>query len=392
MNDSALKVAPGVEIHGAVARGFERVREVFAANFTRGDDYEEVGAALGVYLAGEPVVDLWAGHTDRARTKPWQRETLVNTYSTSKGVTAIACAALVEQGRLDYDDRVIEHWPEYGANGKESTTVAQLLSHQAGLTGFAEPTELNDLYDWNARCAVLARQKPFWEPGAKTSYHAMTWGFLAGELMRRASGGANAGQLIARNVAGPLRADAYMGLPETLEPRVAPIIAPRSSPDLSALTQPPEALAALVNPQLQGEDCNSRAFRAAVLPAVNLQASAHGLARIYGALANGGELEGHRILKPETIRRLAQRQTSPGGRTDMLLGFTDNWAMGVCFNQFDMLGPLPQTFGHGGWGGSIGAANLEAQVGIGYVCNQMGAQLVGDPRATGLCSAIFACL
>jgi CubicO group peptidase (beta-lactamase class C family) len=385
---SGFDPAP-LQVHGRVAPGFERVREAFAANFSRGDDYEEVGAALAVVRGGEPVVDLWAGHADRARSRPWQADTLVNVYSTSKGVTAAALAMLVDEGRLDYGDLVVKHWPEYGAHGKQRTTVAQLLSHQAGLSGFTEPTSPASIYDWDARCASLARQAPLWEPGAKTSYHAMTWGFLAGELFRRASGGITVGRWLAQRIAGPLRADVFIGLPAAEEHRVAEMLAPRTAPDLSALTQPPEALAALVNPQLEPEACNARAWRAAELPSVNGQASARGLARLYGAIANGGSLDGAKLLSPGAIARMTAIQR---GRTDLLLGFTDNWSMGFCFNQFNMLGPSPGTFGHGGWGGSVGCADLGAKVGIGYVNNQMGAQLVGDPRQTALCGVIFECL
>jgi CubicO group peptidase (beta-lactamase class C family) len=386
MNDVAA--AATVAIQGKVERGFERVREAFAANFTCGGDYEELGAALAVYRAGKPVVDLWAGHKDRARTRPWQRGTLINVYSTTKGIVATAAALLVEQGKLRYDDPVVKHWPEYGQLGKEKTTVAQLLSHQAGLPGFAEPTTVEHLYDWKRCCAALARQRPMWTPGNKTSYHAMTWGYLVGEVIRRASG-QSVGELIAGHIAAPVGADFYVGLEDSLEPLVAPMHRPRNPPDMSSVPLPPEAIAALVNPQLDGEVCNARAWRAAEIPAANGQATANGVARVYAALANKGVLDGQRLLKGETIMTMTQVQK---GRTDALLGFTDNWAMGVSFNQQNMLGPSPNTFGHGGWGGSMGCANLEAQVGIGYVCNQMGGQLVGDPRGAGLCNVIFGCL
>lgn len=380
--------AAPIAIHGRVEKGFERVREAFAANFSRGDDYEEVGAALAVYRAGKPVVDLWAGHVDRARTRPWQRDTLVNVYSTTQGIVATAAALLVETGKLRYEDPVVKHWPEYGQAGKEKTTVAHLLSHQAGLPGFTAPTTVEDLYDWTRCCDALARQKPMWTPGRQTSYHAMTWGYLVGEVIRRASG-QTPGELIASDVAEPAAADVYVGLPRSLEALVAPMLRPRSAPDMSGAALPPEAVAALVNPQLDGEVCNTRAWRAAEIPAANGHASANGVARVYAALANGGQLDGRRVIKGETIMLMTQAQL---GRRDALLGFTDNWGMGVTFNQQGLLGPSPRTFGHGGWGGSFGCANVEAKVGIGYVCNQMGAQLVGDPRGAGLCAAIFACL
>lgn len=386
MNDLAAR-SP-LAIHGRVEKGFERVREAFAQNFSRGDDYEELGAALAVYRAGKPVVNLWAGHQDLARTRPWQRDTLVNVYSTTKGIVATAAALLVEEGRLRYDDLVVKHWPEYGQHGKEKTTVAQLLSHQAGLPGFAEPTTAEQLCDWDRCCAALARQAPMWPPGRQASYHAMTWGFLVGEVLRRA-GGQSVGRLIAACIAAPLGADVYLGLPQSLEPRVAPMLRPRNPPDMSGVALPPEAAAALVNPLLDGEVCNARAWRAAEIPAAGGHASAQGVARVYAALANGGALDGQRLLEGGTLMAMTQVQK---GRTDALLGFTDNWAMGFSFNQMNMLGPSPRTFGHGGWGGSLGCANLESQVGIGYVCNQMGAQLVGDPRGAGLCGVIFECL
>jgi CubicO group peptidase (beta-lactamase class C family) len=381
-------VNPAVAIQGRVEKGFERVREAFAANFSRGDDYEELGAALAVYRAGKPVVDLWGGHKDRARARPWQRDTLVNVYSSTKGIVATAVAILVEEGKLRYDDPVAKHWPEYATLGKEKTTLAHLLTHQAGLPGFTEPTTVENLYDWKRCCAALARQRPMWTPGVKTSYHAMTWGYLVGEVVRRASGH-TVGQVIASHVAARVAADFYVGLPQSLDALVAPMHRPRNPPDMAAVKLPPEAIAALVNPQLDGEVCNAKAWRTAEIPAANGHASAQGLARVYAALANKGQLENQRLMKGESVMFMCQAQK---GRTDSLLGFVDNWGMGVSFNQKDMLGPHPKTFGHGGWGGSIGCANVEANVGIGYVCNQMGAQLVGDPRAAGLCAAIFECL
>ncbi|HUP92779.1 MAG TPA: serine hydrolase domain-containing protein [Solimonas sp.] len=377
-----------LSIQGRVAPGFERVRETFAAGFARDDAYQELGAALSVYRAGAPVVELWGGHTDAARTRAWQRDTLVNVYSTTKGLVATAVAMLVEQGRLDYADPVVKHWPEYGQAGKAATTVAQLLSHQAGLTGFVPTATQEDLYEWTRCCERLAAQAPCWPPGAQTSYHAMTWGYLAGELVRRCAG-VSVGQFLAERIAGPLAADLFIGLPAAQDARVATLYGPKTPPDLASLTQPPEALLALFSPQLDPEVPNQHAWRAAEIPAANGLVSADGLARLYGALAAGGALDGVRLLSRAGIGRMLERQA---GRTDLLLGFQDNWAMGMTFNQFGMLGPRAETFGHGGWGGSVGCADLETQVGIGYVCNQMGAQLVGDPRATALCTAVFECL
>lgn len=374
--------------HGRVDPGFEPVREVFAGHFQRSDVYAEVGAAVAVYVKGRCVVDLWGGHADGARTRPWTRDTLINVWSSTKGVFATCIAMLVDEGRLRYDDLVRMHWPDFADAGKGGTTVAQLLSHQAGLQGFAEPTSLADLYDWQKCCAALARQAPVWPPGTQTSYHAMTWGYLAGELLRRIMGEAP-GAYLARRLAGPLGADVFMGLPESEEPRVAEQLGPRSRPSAGARRIPPEALIALANPQVPPTAPNARAWRAAQIPAANGQASAQGLARVYAAIANGGTLDGQRLLSKTTIARMSE---VPVLREDLLLGLRDNWSMGFSRNTLGMLGPEPDAFGHAGWGGSFGSAHVASSVAIGYVCNQMGADLVGDPRGRSICDAVFACL
>jgi CubicO group peptidase (beta-lactamase class C family) len=374
-------------IHGTVAAGFEPVRERFAANFSRPDAHREVGAALAVYRHGELIVDLWGGFRDGARTTPWTADTLVNVWSTTKGVTAIALARLVDQGLIDYAAPVASYWPEFAANGKDAITVSQLLSHQAGLPGFEAPTPLEDFYDWAKVTSRLAAQAPMWEPGTKNSYHAMTYGFLAGELIRRVSG-KSPGRFLADEIAGPLGADVHIGLAEIAEPRVAPLIGPLEDapfpPDMA-----PEAIAAVSNPQMIPTIPNDRAWRAAEVPAGNGHANARGLARIYGALANGGELDGVRVMDSDTIARLTEVQTE---RQDVMLGFKPFWAHGVALNDAGVFGPRKATFGHSGWGGSFACGDVGSGVAIGYVMNQMGGGLVGDPRATELCHTIFGCL
>ena len=231
-----------VKINGEVAPGFERVADTFAANFERDDGYREIGASFAAYRGDQLVADLWAGSRDQARQVPWTRDTLVNVWSATKGVTALALAVLVGRGQIDYAAPVARYWPEFAANGKEDVTVSQLLSHQAGLPGFVEPTPLTDFYDWATVTDRLARQAPMWRPGEKNAYHAMTFGFLAGELVRRASG-KSVGRFLAEDVAGPLKADVYIGLPESEEHRVAPLVAsPTQAPfDLAAM--PPAVMA-----------------------------------------------------------------------------------------------------------------------------------------------------
>jgi CubicO group peptidase (beta-lactamase class C family) len=377
-----------VTIGGFAAPGFEAVRDRFAANFQRDDAYQEVGAALAVYRGEERVVDLWAGWRDAAKTDPWTPDTLVNVWSTTKGVTAIAVARLVDQGRLDYDAPVARYWPEFAANGKAEVTVSQLLSHQAGLPGFAEPITLAEFYDWDTATRRLAAQAPMWAPGTKNSYHAMTFGFLAGELIRRASG-QSVGEYLAAEVAGPLGADIHIGLPEALEPRVAPLIAPRIAAPFDPAAMAPEALVAVTNPNMEPTLPNDRAWRAAEIPAGNGQASARGLARLYAAAANGGALAGVSLMRRETVEAMIAVQTE---RVDLLLGVAPRWGRGVTRNPLGLYGPHPETFGHAGWGGSFGCADPGTGIAIGYVLNQMGERVVGDPRSSALAEAVFACV
>jgi len=367
-------------IEGTVATGFEAAREQFAANFAREGDYKEVGASFAAYHRGRKVVDLWGGHADAAKTRPWTRDTLGNVWSATKGIVAIAVAKCVEQGRLRYDDTVASVWPEFAANGKAKITIAQLMSHQAGLNGFAEPTTLADFEDWVGCCAKLARQAPAWPPGEASSYHAMTYGWLAGELVRRASG-KSVGRFVRDEIARPLDAQFHIGLPETEEANVAQMLPPTRLIDMAAIPLPPVAKLAVTNPTIDPNVVHSRAWRAAEIPGGNGQASAHGLARIYAGVL------GHEILKAETVAVMTTAQTV--GRTDMFLGFTDNWALGISLNTPGIYGPNKRAFGFSGWGGSFGCADPDADVAIGYVCNQMGPELVGDPRTKGLCQAVL---
>jgi CubicO group peptidase (beta-lactamase class C family) len=374
-----------IDIEGTVAPGFEAARDAFAANFARAGDYQEVGASFAAFHNGRPVVDLWGGWRDRARTKPWTRDTLINVWSSTKGITATAIAILVDRGLLDYHDKVAKHWPEFAANGKADITVAQLMSHQAGLNGFVEPTTAEDQLDWNGCVGKLARQKPAWAPGTASSYHAMTYGWLAGELVRRI-GGKSAGAFVRDEIARPLGADVFIGLPDSEEHRVAEMIGPKRPPAIPPLSG--IAMMALTNPQQNPESPNGRDWRAAEIPAANGQSTAMGLARLYAMLAGGGSLGGARILSPATITAMTAPATSDG-RQDMFLGFTDSWGMGVAINTPGIYGPNPQAFGHSGWGGSFGCADPGAGISIGYVCNQMGPELVGDPRTAGLCNAVL---
>ena len=293
---------------------------------------------------------------------------------------------LIDQGRIAYDDTVAQHWPDFAAGGKAAITVGQLVSHQAGLNGFAEPTTLEDLYDWTTATARLADQTPFWTPGTGASYHALTHGFLLGELIRRLTG-QRPGDYIRTAITDPLGADFHIGLAQAQDWRAAEIIPPANT-TIGSATPPEIPGRATKNPAPQATSPNTRAWRAAQIPAANGQSSAHGLARVYAAIANGGSLDGTSIISPAGIEKLREIRFTGN---DMLLG-PRRWAGGVTYNTLPNWGPNPDNFGHSGWGGAYGCANLEHRIAIGYVMNRMGSSLVGNPRSASLAAAVFDCL
>ena len=377
-----------VEIEGYAAPGLETVKEAFAANFARTGDYQEIGASLCVYRRGERLIDLWGGHADRARTRAWRADTLVNVWSTTKLAAAVCVARLVDRDLIAYDQPVADIWPEFAQSGKARVTIAQVMSHQTGLPGFAEPTTLDDLYDWDLVCGRLAAQGPAFEPGTVNSYHAATYGFLAGEIVRRAAG-RTLGALFRDKIAEPLGADFHIGLPASEEGRVAELLPPKSPFDFGGTELAPSAIMALTNPEQDPTRPNSRRWRAAELPALNGQASARGVARLAAMLAGGGALDGVRVLSPGA---LAQMTAIVADRDDLLLGFNPQWGMGVIHNLIGAYGANPRTYGHSGWGGSFGCADPDGDIAMGYVVNQMGSELVGDPRGAGLAAALYAAL
>ena len=377
-----------VEIEGYVAPGLEPVRDAFAGNFARTGDYQEIGASLCVYRKGERILDLWGGHADKARTRAWSADTLVNVWSTTKLAAAVCVALLVDRGLIAYGQPVAEVWPAFAQAGKGEITIAQVMSHQAGLPGFAEPTTLDDLYDWDLICGRLAAQAPVFAPGSANSYHAATYGFLAGEIVRRA-GGKTLGVLFRDEIAGPLAADFHIGLPASEESRVAELLAPKTPFDFGSREMAPSAVMALTNPEQDPTRPNTRAWRAAELPALNGQASARGVGRLAAMLAGGGALDGVRILSGSTVEAMSAIACD---RVDLMLGFNPQWGMGVIHNLIGAYGANPRTYGHSGWGGSFGCADPDADIAIGYVVNQMGSELVGDPRGAGLAAALYAAL
>jgi CubicO group peptidase (beta-lactamase class C family) len=355
----------------------------------------EVGAGYAVVHGTKMVVDLWGGYTGRDFKKSWEKDTLVNVYSTTKGMGALTVALLAEKGQLDYSARVTDYWPEFGAQGKQDVTVAQLLSHQAGVCGVTEKITVEDLYNWDKMVSLLAAQKPFWPPGTRAGYHAVTWGFLAGEIVRRITG-KTLGTCFREKVARPLGADFYIGLPDSEMHRVADMIGPNHAriPIRTANDQreiPPLYAVALLNPDIRPvRDASSVAWRKAEIAAANGQANARGIARIYGALANGGEIDGIRIIQPQSIAAATVQEAFE--RNDPVTGKPMRYARGFMLNTEDGYGPNLKAFGHGGAGGSIGFADPDTHIGVGYAMNQMQVNPDDEPRALRLIRATYACL
>lgn len=384
-----------IPISGTCDPRFAKVRDAFAENFaSRGD----LGGSVAVTLDGASIVDLWGGHVDKERARPWQKDTLVNVYSTTKGWTAMCAHRLVDQGKLDLEAPVARYWPEFAAAGKESLKVGWLLDHKAGLPALREPLPPEAFFDWGVMTRALAAETPWWEPGTKHGYHAVTYGWLVGEVIHRASG-KTPGRYFKEEIAGPLGLDAHIGMSESEDARIADVRPGRPDPGAGptlfqrimenptsmtarAFTNPP----AMVMPGVT----SSRAWRGAELPSVNGHATARAIARLYGALASGGELHGVRVLSADSIASCG-RERAYG--VDAILDVTTRFSAGYMLSQpGDMLGPNQGSFGHPGAGGSLGFADPVARVGFGYTTCRMGTHIVLDPRARALIEAVYACL
>ncbi|MGY4962060.1 serine hydrolase domain-containing protein [Streptomyces sp. 900105245] len=373
---------------------FAAVREAFEANFR---ERGELGAAVAVTVGGETVVDLWGGWADADRTRRWEQDTLVNVWSTGKGPVALCAHILADRGLLDLDAPVAAYWPEFAAAGKERVLVGHLLSHRAGLSGLREPHSLSELCDWELTTARLARTEPWWEPGTRSGYHALTYGFLVGEVVRRISG-LRPGAFLEREVTGPLGIDFTFGLPAKEAGRAAELVrpSPAAAGEQTAVFQQlaPVALAALANPPVGAAEANSPEWRAAEIPAANGHGTARAVAALYGVLAGRGTYGGRRILSPEAAERVREGQ---GSCRDLVLGagFEGETEIGLGLwlsGAHGSYGPNPRAFGHDGFGGSCGLADPDAGVSLGYVMNRMGPRIADDPRKTALVYALYRAL
>lgn len=393
------------EVQGSVASGFEGVRDAFERNF---DEHGDIGAGVAVYVGGECVVDLVGGIADPTTGAPYDRESLQLVFSTTKGVAAIAAHLLAQRGELDFDAKVIDVWPEFGQAGKEEVTIGMIFSHQVGLPVVDARLTLEKILEITPVVDALAAQEPLWEPGTAHGYHALTYGWLVGEVIRRITG-RTIGAFVADELAAPLDLDLWIGLPESERGRVAPLVAPDPSEaafdmsDLPAEIVP--LLGELAEAYLNPDSVTNRALHlngafdlsgagagmawnrpdvwSSQIPAANGITDARSLARLYAACVS--EVGGVRLLDADTVKRATVEQSN--GRDQTLVVPT---RFGLGFFLSSSFSPLmgEASFGHAGAGGSLGFADPDRGIGFGYVMNKMSTNLSNDPRTSGLIEAV----
>lgn len=372
---------------------FAAVRAAFEENFA---ERGEVGAAVAVTVHGESVVDLWGGWADEAHTRPWERDTLVNVWSTTKGPTALCAHVLVDRGQLDLDAPVAKYWPEFAAAGKEGVLVRHLLCHTAGLPGLRERHAFEQFYDWEFTNARLAASEPWWEPGTATGYHALTFGNLVGEVIRRVSGMLPS-EFLRREVTGPLGIDFRIGLPLSEYGRTADLVQPpltNAERKAKAARMTPVMVAAVGNPPFGAKHANSAPWRSAEIPAANGHGTARAVAALYQIFTGLGAYGDHRVLSTTAAERVREGQ---GSSLDLVLGagigHETEKGLGLWLSgPHGSYGPNPRAFGHDGAGGSSGLADPEAGVAMSYVMNLMGQHISDDPRKMALVKAVYSAL
>jgi len=383
-----------IEIHGHCDPHFTAVKEAFAENFRyRGD----VGASFAATVDGKFVIDIWAGYADANRIRPWKHDTLACLYSTTKTMTALCALILVDRGQLDLDAPVARYWPEFAQAGKQDLPVRYLLSHQSGLAGFDEEIPVEALFDWERVIDLLAAQKPWWSPGTQSGYHAITQGYLVGEVIRRITN-KTVGRFFLEEIAIPLQADCHIGLAQSDDYRVAEMIPPPTlqpgNPQFVGSASLSETerkamypLIGITNPIVVSR---IRAWRAAEIPSGNGYGNAHSIARVASILACD-EVDGMQLLTLPTIEKAFQEQCYG---IDYILNLPMRWALGFVLVSKEMpFGPNPHTLFGGGGGGSAVIIDRDARLSLAYVMNNcLGSAVEGDDRALALVRAMYAAL
>jgi CubicO group peptidase (beta-lactamase class C family) len=379
------------DIQGFSDSTFDEMKEVFAAQLASG---EALGASLALRIDGEAIVDLWGGWSDEAKTMPWQEDTLVNVWSTTKTITNLCALILHDRGLLNVYEKVATYWPEFAANGKEAIEVRHLLGHTSGVSGWDQPIKLEDIYDRENSTARLATQAPWWEPGTASGYHAVNQGHLVGEVIRRVSG-LTLSEFLTQEVTGPLGADFHIGLDPGEFSRVANIVpppAPDEAIDFSTFDQNSPAVKTFTGPISDPNAANTDAWRRAELGAVNGHGNARSVALIQSVVANGGSAEGLTLLSTDTIKVIFDEQANG---VDLVLGIPLRFGIGYGLPQPETLPYLPNDPGicfWGGWGGSMIIVDTTRKMTLAYMMNRMSPGIIGSPTSAALITAAYAAM
>lgn len=372
-------------VHGFAHDRFAGARAVFAGNLASGADN---GASFCATVNGETVVDIWGGYADEARTKPWVKDTIINVYSTTKTMAALTALLLADRGQLDFDAPVARYWPEFAANGKSRVKVSHLMSHSAGLSGWKEKLAKEDLYDWQKVTSLLAAQAPFWEPGTAPGYHAITQGFLVGEVVRRITG-RSLGTVFREEIAKPLGADFHIGLPASEDARVAELTPPAPGTGIDSRQETELQKNMSMNPGVDVSLTKTRAWRAAEIPAAGGTGNARSVAEIHAILANGGVAKGKRFMSEAGCRKALELQVEG---TDLILGLPARYGMGFGLAGGFLPLPNPNTIFWGGYGGSMVIIDMDARATFSFVMNKMMGTTTGDVRAFSLAMTMWQAL
>jgi CubicO group peptidase (beta-lactamase class C family) len=370
------------DVEGFVAPGFERMAETLAAELAA---YPDNGASFAAIRDGDVLAHIWGGWADRAREARWTRETLTPVYSTSKAISSLVIARLAGQGALDFDAPLSALWPEFGAHGKDRVTIAEALSHQAGVPGFPDPIDPDLWLQAPALANALAALAPMWPPGTASGYHPLTWGYIAGEIARRADG-RTLGVILREDICAPLGVDFHIGLPDSEHARCARITKPKRFADFGPMT--PIKKAAFLTPWAAPTRGGAE-WRRVEIPSANGHGTALSVAQLCAALAQGGVIGGAEIISAAGMAGLATQRIA--GR-DLVLPFDLDWRSGVMGNNLGFYGPNPKALGHSGSGGSCGFGDPALRLSAGYVMNAQSHHLIGDPRPRVLIDALYTCL
>ena len=372
-------------VQGQCDERFAGVRAAFDNNLRQGFD---VGASVAITIDGELVVDLWGGAADAARTTPWRSDTLVTVFSTTKTMTALTALFLADQGELDLDAPIARYWPEFAAAGKEGVLVRHALGHTAGLPTWDEQLAFDDIFDWDKVCGLLARQAPWWTPGTASGYHALTQGYLVGEVVRRITG-QTLGTFFARELAAPLGGDFYIGLPPSEDHRVSLGVLP-ANPEEPASGPGSIGMKVHLNPGLLREKTWEEGWRRAEIPAGNGFGNARSIARIQSLLACGGDVNGRRIMSRAGCEAVFQQQSDG---PDLAFLAPVRFGMGYALSSMGL--PVPRgrrVCLWGGSGGSLIIVDFDARMTFAYAMNQLEGSPFADKRGQALVAATFVAL